>query len=219
MRAITETQLKEICRNGKPIDMQGGYPCVVLHPNNTITKIWAIKKGLFSSATLTSYSSRFVKNATKLAARGITVPKLLDHAKVKNSHIKTVTYESLPGHSIRDLLKNHPQQIDIPDLCRYIFDLHEKGILFRSIHFGNIIQLPDRGYGLIDFTDVTFFNKPVPLPRRAANIAFPLRYPEDARRMKNAKLPKFRKNYLSLLHLNTRAKRQFKNVYQRYLKR
>lgn len=199
--------------------MQGGYPCVVLHPDDTITKIWAIKKGFFSSATLNPYSRRFVNNATRLAKRGLVVPEVLNHARVKGSHIKIVTYRSLPGSSIRDLLKDAPREVDIPSLCAYILDLHEKGILFRSIHLGNIILLPDGTYGLIDFTDVKYFNQPVSLDRRAANLAFPLRYPEDVDRMNAAGLPSMPESYLDLLKPDTQQKERFMKVLNQYSKR
>ena len=219
MKKITSRELNALCKNGKTIDMQGGYPCVVLHPDETITKIWAIKKRLLSSNTIQSYAQRFVDNALKLKQRGIIVPEIIDHAQLEGSHVRIVKYRSLPGHSIRDLLKKSPASVNIPDLSRYVHSLHEKGILFRSIHFGNIIQLPEGDYGLIDFTDVKFSHKPIPLLKRAANIAFPLRYSKDAERIKKAKLPSFKKSYLALLKLDKLTKKQFKKTYKTYKKR
>ncbi|MCP5538271.1 MAG: hypothetical protein H7A51_18815 [Akkermansiaceae bacterium] len=219
MKQMTTQELDSLCRNGTAIDSQGGYPCVVIHPDQTITKIWAIKKRFFSSNTLSHYATRFVNNAARLAALGIRVPEILEHAKVENSHIRVVKYKSLPGKSMRELLKEDPDQVDIPDLCRFIFSLHELGILYRSIHLGNIIQTAPGEYGLIDFTDVKFYNKPVPLLRRAANLAFPLRYDKDAKRIKKAKLPKILKSYLALLKLDKAHKKEFKQHFKHYKKR
>jgi hypothetical protein len=219
LKTISQDQFKKLCSDGTPIDNQGAYPCVVIHPDHTVTKIWAIKKGLFSSATLSPYPSRFVRNASLLHKRGVTAPEILNYAKVADSHIRIVTYQALLGTSIRDLLKNNPEQVDITKLSRFIHELHEKGILFRSLHFGNIIQLDEGGYGLIDFTDVKFFRRPLPLLRRAANIAFALRYGKDAERIKQAGLPDLKASYMALLEASEADKMQFEQTFKSYIKR
>ncbi len=219
MKKISRQELDALCLNGKSIDSQGGYPCVVLHPDGTITKIWAVKKRLLSSNTLSPYSKRFVNNAAKLKKRGVIVPEIISHASVRGTHIKTVTYRSLPGESIREILKHSPELVHVPSLCRYIHSLHEKGIFFRSIHLGNIIRLPGGEYGLIDFTDVTFTRHPVSLVRRAANLAFPLRYREDVERMEAAGLPDLVETYLGILRPTPEQKELFLQTLKRYKKR
>jgi uncharacterized protein (UPF0261 family) len=52
MKIITHQELETLCQHGQAIDNKAGYPAVVLHPDGTITKIWARKKKLISSATL-----------------------------------------------------------------------------------------------------------------------------------------------------------------------
>lgn len=192
---------------------------MVIHPDDTITKIWARKKKLISSATLRPYSNRFIHNAHELKHRGIVVPEIITHAKVENSHVRIVTYRSLPGQSIRELLKESPASVNIPELCQYINQLHQSGILFRGMHLGNIIQLPDNdGYGLIDFTDVKFYSKPLPLLRRAANLATPLRYSQDTDRIKEAGLPSLQDTYLDILNPGDADKQRFVSELDRYLK-
>lgn len=219
MNTITKKELDLLCKNGKAIDSKGGYPAVVLHTDGTVTKIWARRKSWCSTSRIFPYSRRFIRNAHTLAARGITVPTILNHAKLKDSHVRIVTYQSIHGKSIRELLEDTPQQVDMGSLCRFILELHEKGILFRGMHFGNIIQLDSGGYGLIDFTDVTFFRKPVPILRRAANIAFPIRYRKDAKRIKKANLPRLRKTYTALLNLSKAEKKSFRQTFRSYKKR
>lgn len=219
MNTITQSELDALCASGQAIDSKGGYPAVVLHPDGSVTKIWARKKKWLSTSKLYPYAKRFIKNAQQLSARGITVPAIQKYAKLKGSHVRIVTYQGIEGESIRELLAKNPQQIDMKSLCQYILHLHEKGILFRGMHFGNIVQLDEGGYGLIDFTDVCFFRKPVPLLRRAANIAFPIRYRQDAKAIKKAGLPRFRKTYMSLLNLEKQNKKQFKQTYKTYKNR
>lgn len=209
MKIISKRQLGELCSNGTWIDSIGKYPAVVIHPDGTITKLWLRKKRLFSSYRFRSYAQRFVDNAAVLASKNIKVPEILDHAVVEGGHISVVIYRALPGNSIRDLLKTSPERVDIPALSRYILMLHEKGIFFRSIHLGNIILLPDSSYGLIDITDVRYYKKPVPLRRRAINLATPMRYIEDTNRMEAAQLPDLIDCYLSALDSNIEDKARF----------
>lgn len=210
VNTITSQELKALCEDGRAIEDKAGYPAVVLHGDGTISKFWARKKKLISSATLRPYSNRFIKNAEELNRRGVVTPEIISHIAVEKSHVRIVRYRSLPGHSIRELLEEDPKQIDIKGLCRYIYELHEKGILFKGMHLGNIIQKPNqKGYGLIDFTDVKFYSRAVPVLRRAANLATPLRYREDINRIKSAGLPGLLETYLKLLSLSSAEKHRF----------
>jgi len=205
MNKISEEQLEKLCSHGEAIDSKAGYPCVILHPDGTATKIWAKKKKLISSTTFSPYPNRFVKNAQ----RGVTVPEILDQAILEGSHIRIVTYRSLPGNSIRQLLKSSPEKVNIHSLCTYFHELHNKGIHFRSLHLGNIIQTPEAGYGLIDFTDVTYYSKPLSLKRRTANIAYPMQYQDDMRMINEAGLPDIAESYLDIYQPNPRDRQRF----------
>ena len=196
---ITKEEYARALDSGKAGPMKHGYPAVIMHADDTITKIWAKKAGWLSSSRWRRYSFRFINNAEKLRNYGVTVPQIIAHKKIRGTHVYLVQYHSLPGQSIRELLEHHPEKVDIPSLAQYFYDLHEKGIIFRAIHLGNVIQTPDGKYGLIDFTDITFLKHPAPLARRAANIATPLRYREDVQRMEESGLPDFLKSYLTIL--------------------
>ena len=218
MKTISKEQLEKLCSHGEAIDSKAGYPCVVLHPDGTATKIWAKKKKLISSTSFSPYPNRFIKNAQRLAQRGVVVPEILDQAILEGSHVRIVTYQSLPGHSIRTLLKSSPEKVNTHSLCAYIHELHNKGIHFRSLHLGNIIQTPEGGYGLIDFTDVTYYSKPLSLKRRAANIAYPMQYQDDMRMINEAGLPDILESYLKTLQLDAKTKQDFLNQVKRYSK-
>jgi len=216
---ITLQELEKICQYGEAFDNKAGYPAVVFHPDNTISKIWARKKKLLSSATLRPYSDRFIHNGKELASRGIVVPEIVRHMKVKNSHIRVVTYHPISGVSIREQLKKNPKQLDVSSLAQFIYDLHQKGIFFRGIHLGNIIQLTTgKGYGLIDFTDVKFYSKSISNSRRATNLATPLRYLDDIQRIKEAGLPDLLESYLQILQLNEPEIQRFKENVSRHIK-
>lgn len=219
MKIISKQQLGDLCSDGTWIDSIGKYPSIVIHPDGTITKLWKRKNRLFSSDRFRTYAQRFVDNAAILASKNIKVPDILDHALVEGERISIVRYRALPGNSIRDLLKTAPERVDIPALSRYILMLHDNGIYFHSIHLGNIILLPDSSsYGLIDITDVRYYKRPVPLRRRAVNLAMPMRYIEDTNRMEAAQLPNLVDCYLSLLDTNIGSKDRFRDQVIRRVK-
>jgi hypothetical protein len=219
MNTITLGELEALCQDGQAIDNKGGYPAVVLHTDGTISKLWARKKKLISSATLRPYSNRFIKNAKELSRRGVITPEIISHTVVQKSHIRIVRYQTLLGQSIRELLEKDPQEVDIKNLCQYIYQLHQKGILFKGMHLGNIIQQPNqKGFGLIDFTDVKFYSKPIPMLRRAANLATPLRYKEDIDHLAMAGLPDLLKSYLKLLPLSKTEEQNFRREVARHIK-
>jgi hypothetical protein len=37
---------------------------------------------------------------------------------------------------------------------RFVIDLHDKGVYFRSLHLGNVVCTPEGRLGLIDFSDL-----------------------------------------------------------------
>src|SRR5690606_25186177 len=77
----------------------------------------------------------------------------LDRAKGLSACI----YQPLPGTSLETLFKAAPQKIGqlLPGLARFILNLHRKGIYFRSLHLGNVLQISENNFGLIDFLDLT----------------------------------------------------------------
>jgi hypothetical protein len=68
-----------------------------------------------------------------------------------------VHYHPLPGESLRQLLRAGMEPDERQNLrsafTRFVIELHEKGIYFRSLHLGNVLHLPDGHFGLIDIAD------------------------------------------------------------------
>ena len=57
--------------------------------------------------------------------------------------------------------------------------LHDAGVYFRGLHFGNVIVDGEVVRGLVDVTDVRFRPWPLGVSARARNFKPFLRYPED----------------------------------------
>ena len=82
-----------------------------------------------------------------------------------------IRYPLLPGDTLRDHLASHPDRDDLlAGLAAFLAELHGKGILFRSIHLGNILVLEKDSFGLIDIADMSIQRRPLGLLKRARNF-------------------------------------------------
>lgn len=215
MDTLSVSDYEALIASGKAIDFKHGYPKVILHPDSTVTKLWVNKFKLFSTSHFSPYAKRFITIAEKLKQAGIPVPHILQHANIEGTRVQLVRYRELPGRSIRDIIHQTPNDLNIQDLAAFYHQLHEQGILYRGMHFGNIILTKENTFGLIDFTDTTFYNKPVSMERRAANISTPLRYKEDATALTQAGLPSLVDSYLNVYQPNEDSKQKFLAIIER----
>lgn len=143
---------------------------VLLTPDGHIIKLFYQRNG-FSSDRLYPHAYRFCRNALRLQAKGICSVQCeqLRHDRQHNRHL--ISYPSLPGDTLRDRLAGHPDKGGLfSRLAVYLAELHGKGILFRAIHFGNILVLEDGSFGLIDIADMTIQRRPLGLLQRARNF-------------------------------------------------
>ena len=62
---------------------------------------------------------------------------------------------------------------------RAIARLHERGVYFRSLHLGNVVQTPQGELGLIDIADMKTQRRALGRTQRKRNFAHMLRYAED----------------------------------------
>lgn len=195
---ISKNTYQKWLETGEQIDTKNGYPAVILLPDDTVVKVWAKKPKLLSSNRWNPYSNRFVKHAKALKALKIPVPEILEHGKLEGTHVRLVRYRSVPGRSVRSILHQHPDQLDIPSLAYFYKTLHDLGINFKGGHLGNIIQIGPGEYGLIDFTSLSIFPRPLNERERKKNLARPLSYEKDREALNAAGHPDLMKTYSSL---------------------
>ncbi len=124
--------------------------------DGTILKLFR-RKRLLSSAAWYPYARRFADNAVAMRRRGIAVPEIIDLMRIPSVARDAVHYQPLPGVSLRQLLRagmdaNRRQTLRTA-FTRFVIELHDKGIYFRSLHLGNVLHLPDGRFGLIDIGD------------------------------------------------------------------
>lgn len=139
------------------------------------------RKRLLSSATLVSHARRFASNARDLKQRDIACPEIIDIYRIPSVERTAVHYWPLPGHTLRQLLT-------LPSATHFklahhlgilIAELHNKGVYFRSLHLGNVVQCENGQLGVIDISDMSCNNAPLGRLKRSRNFQHLFRYKQD----------------------------------------
>lgn len=158
MKTITADEYQAL-RNGATVLAADAFGDKVLRtPRGEILKLFR-RKRLWSSALLRPYASRFARNAALLHAQGIATVEVLGAYRVPAIERDIVVYRELPGRSLREALQDEQsgaaEKSELLARCGALIGaLHARGILFRSIHFANILISPDGTLALIDVADL-----------------------------------------------------------------
>jgi len=183
MNKLTGEEFRELTRDADVL-MSDKYGVKVMQtPDQKIIKLYRLKKR-FSSALIYPYALRFVKNSILLKNLGIatvTVEQVYDVPEIQR---QIVIYRKLVGTVLREtLLTTGNKELRAGLLERFadfVALLHDKGILFRSIHFGNVLILPTGNFALIDIADLRYQRFRGLLPwQRLRNFRHMCRYPQD----------------------------------------
>jgi tRNA A-37 threonylcarbamoyl transferase component Bud32 len=169
--------------------------------DGSIIKLFRIKR-IISSALFYPYALRFVNNASKLSGMGISTVTIIDFYKIPIIKRTAVHYMMLEGETLRNHITHHSLNVDITQkLASFIARLHNEGVYFRSIHFGNIIITPDDSFGLIDIADMKIKNHTLSIGKRIRNFNHLTRYEIDRNSLKQQK-ETFIREYLKILSLS-----------------
>ena len=198
LQPLSEKDFSALIAGAKLLEKDGRGPKVYLASNGRIVKLFRVKRRI-SSNLLQAYARRFAANARALEHAGIGAPRVEFFGKVPHISRQIVIYPMMPGVSLREALRQ-ADDAEAEGLMRrfgkFLAGLHGKGVLFRSIHFGNVIVDGDT-MSLIDVLDLRIFRKPVTLPKRTKNIRFMAKYPDD-RSMVRLHLAALRGGYASV---------------------
>ncbi len=181
MRRLTLESYQLLLDSSQVIERDGHGPKVLSLADGSLVKIFRRKHRL-STAAFLPYAVRFARNVRRLTSRGILTVEVTDlaHCPAVTRHL--VTYRPLPGRTLRQALAAPGAERDglFDAFARLVATLHQKGIYFRSLHFGNVIVTPDGDrLGLIDMADLTIFPWSLWPLQRTGNFRHMLRYRED----------------------------------------
>lgn len=204
MKRINADQYQALVAAATVIERDGHGPKVLSLADGSLVKIFRRKRRL-TSAALFPYAVRFARNARRLESRGILTVTVTDLAYCPAVTRHLVTYRPLPGTTLRQALREPGSDLAglFPAFARLVATLHQKGIYFRSLHFGNVIVSPagDR-LGLIDVADLTVFPWPLWLGQRVGNFRHILRYREDCSALQDFGAERFLDLYLAAAGLS-----------------
>jgi tRNA A-37 threonylcarbamoyl transferase component Bud32 len=155
--------------------------------DGSIIKLFRTKR-IISSSFFYPYALRFANNASKLSTRGIRTVKVIDAYKIPSIKRTAVHYEELEGEMLRNRIIEYPMNGEITvRLAAFVAKLHNEGIYFRSLHFGNIIITSDNSFGLIDIADMKIKVHPLSISMRIRNFSHLTRYEADRSFLKRQK--------------------------------
>jgi hypothetical protein len=167
---ITATEFAQLRAGARVLESDARGEKVLLTPDRYIIKLFYPRRR-FTSARIYPYAIRFWNNTKRLQARGIATVQCqqLRYDRQQRRHV--ITYPLLPGSTLRECLQaDHCGDEHLATLATFMARLHASGILFRSIHLGNILVLEDGGFGLIDVADMSIRPWRLGLMKRARNF-------------------------------------------------
>ena len=210
LKCLTLEEYQKIIENSVVLE-QDGYGTKVLETAEGLIAKHFRRKRLFSSVLFRSYATRFVENARVLKSLGIKTVQVEGVYRCEPIDRTVVFYQPVPGQTLRDALRNTADTDGlIKQFAGFFAELHDKGVLFRSIHFNNVIvPEPPGSLGLIDIADLKIFNKDLSFNQRVRNLRHMTRYSEDRQSIREFGVERFVDIYFNTARLVGLRKKAF----------
>ncbi|RMR34455.1 putative Toluene tolerance protein [Pseudomonas syringae pv. coriandricola] len=197
MQALDHAHYLDLVQGAEVLEADGTGDKVLRLRDGSMLKLFR-RKRLVSSAAWYPYAQRFADNCVTLAQRSIPCPRVLTVCRIAEIERDAVHYDPLAGYTLRQLLGSALSDDSLRwQLGRFIAELHEKGIYFRSAHLGNVILTPEGNLGLIDIADMKTFRRALRKSLRLRNFKHMLRYQEDRQWLLDNGNPAFLEGYMS----------------------
>ncbi len=159
MRKLTEDQYEALMTNARVIERDTFGPKVLRLADQSFLKIFR-RRNLLSWSLIRPYSLKFAANAGILKKMGIPSVEIQEIMNLPVPRKTAVRYTPLAGRTIRELSREGQLTNElIKRLGEFIYQLHEQGVYFRSLHFGNIVLTSENTFGLIDIADMKFLGR------------------------------------------------------------
>ncbi|WP_454862851.1 O-antigen ligase family protein [Pseudomonas hormoni] len=183
IKRLTQPALQALTTHARVIEEDGLGPKVLRLADDSFLKLFRPRRW-YTSGSFNAYSERFAVNSERLRNMGFPTPQILDLYRLDDGG-SAVHYTPLPGNTLRQVL----QAITAPDVRqalverfgKFMAQLHEQGVYFRSLHLGNVLVLEDGEFGLIDVADLRIYPSSLSLSLRQRNLRHMQRYTVDRR--------------------------------------
>jgi hypothetical protein len=203
---MTHTELARLQASGKTLEQDERGIKVTLLPDGNILKVFRLRR-FFSSSLIYSNARSFCRNAQRLKKLDIPTVNIIQLLHFRYCTDTAVLYQPLVGETIKDLLKKNQLNGEVcTKLGRFIANLHNLGIHFKSLHFGNIVLNPTNGLGLIDIADMRIFPWALHLSTRLRGFKRILRYKDDMKLLGEENWSKTVIAYIDVAKLSEKAR-------------
>jgi serine/threonine protein kinase len=196
MRTLSNDQYDALLMQSDVIEKdRHGIKVVRLSDGNFLKTFWYRHR--ISSRRLYPEWLRFVLHAGALKRREIPTVTVLESVRIPHLQRTAVIYQPLPGRTLRQVAADGEFDASLAEkLGRFVAQLHRKGILFRSLHLGNILLGPDGNLGLIDLSDMIIRPWPLLPNTRMRNFIHLFRYEGDFKILVRAGIREFLEQYI-----------------------
>lgn len=183
IKKLKPSDFQTLTADARVIEEDGLGPKVLRLVDGSFLKLFRARRW-YTSGSFNNYSERFAVNSERLRNMGFPTPQILDLYRLDDGS-SAVHYTPLPGNTLRQVL----QGITAPDVRqalverfgKFMAQLHEQGVYFRSLHLGNVLVLEDGEFGLIDVADLRLYPSSLSLSLRQRNLRHMQRYTVDRR--------------------------------------
>ncbi|WP_426135500.1 O-antigen ligase family protein [Pseudomonas sp. PWP3-1b2] len=201
-------QAFEALREGADIIEEDGLgPKVLRLADGSFLKLFRARRW-YTSGGFNPYSERFASNSEQLRSIGIASPPILDLYHLQDAST-AVRYQPLPGLTLRQALQSLDSSLReslIERFGRFMAQLHERGVYFRSLHLGNVLLMDDGEFGLIDVADLRIYPSPLRNALRQRNLKHMQRYPQDRNWLFESHFEQLAQGYASVASPQSTAK-------------
>ncbi len=211
MQSINNQQAFEALTQGARILEQDHFGIKVMRlPDDRILKLFR-RKRLLSSQIWSPLAVRFKQNSEALIRRGIPTVQIDQIFELPHLHRQAVLYQALPGSTLRDWIDQRADEaVDVRQQIEaygaFVAQLHDCGILFRSLHLGNVLVTNDGTLALIDIADMTLRRSgALSTSQRKRNFKHITRYPIDRKHLLKAGVDIFANAYFNATCLSAKV--------------
>lgn len=179
LEPLDQAALDRLLAAAEPIEVDERGVKVAELADGDFIKVFRVRDRL-SSARLRPYAQRFCENAWRLQQLGYRTVEVRRLYRLDDGYTSAVIYTPVAGYTVRQLIMQQRLHTTLPEeLGQFIAALHHDGILFRSLHMGNVVVMADGQFALIDISDMQFFAAPLSYFQRLRNWRHIKRYKSD----------------------------------------
>jgi hypothetical protein len=180
IRPLSPSELDALVQVAEVIEQDARGFKVLRLPDGAYLKYFR-RKRFFNRELMVPAAIRFARNARQLWQMGIPTMRVTALHRIVGEPHTVAIYQPLPGRTLRELLASgEADEALMYRIGEFLAQLHRLGILFRSVHPGNIV-VNDGEVGLIDVLDIRFHPFSLSRWQRRRNWLHLLRYPDEWR--------------------------------------